>query len=81
MSSSTASKASFSSDSTMAGPCFDLGKSEKFLQILMFQPALLVLGLRQGRRSFTMITQHACFDLSGSGFHSSSATMKKLKNE
>ena len=47
----------------------------------MFQPDLVVLGLRQGRWSFTMITGHACFNLSGSGFYSSSATMKKLRNK
>ena len=28
-----------------------------------------------------MITGHACFNLSGSGFYSSSATMKKLRNK
>ena len=49
LSSNTASKASFSSDT---GPCFALGKSQKFLQIFYkFQLVLVVLGFRQVRRS------------------------------
>ena len=35
LSSSPVAKASFSSDCAMTDPCFDLGKSEEFLQIFI----------------------------------------------